>query len=91
MMMGVCWLWGEGKGRNRNTWQECVRRNMDLLDLKQHWTVNRDVWRDLIWGKLLTLDGPWMGPGWTLDRPWMDPGWTLDGELMRCLKNNTDI
>ena len=36
-------------GRGRKTWGECVKDDMKLLGLQP------DMWRDLIWGKRLTL------------------------------------
>ena len=44
-----------GRGRSRKTWEQCVRDDMKLLDLPPEWAVFRDMWRDLIWGKRLTL------------------------------------
>ena len=44
-----------GRGRNRKTWEQCVRDDMKLLGLHPEWAVFRDMWRDLIWGKRLTL------------------------------------
>ena len=40
-----------GRGRSKKTWEECLKRNMDLLGLKQEWAVNRD----LIRGEGLTI------------------------------------
>ena len=37
------------------TWEQCVRDDMKLLGLHPEWAVFRDMWRDLIWGKRLTL------------------------------------
>ena len=44
-----------GRGRSRRTWEQCVRDDMKLLGLHHEWAVFRDMWRDLIWGKRLTL------------------------------------
>ena len=44
-----------GRGRSRKTWDQCVRDDMKLLGLHPEWAVFRDMWRDLIWGKRLTL------------------------------------
>ena len=44
-----------GRGRSRKTWEQCVRDDMKLLGLHPEWAVFRDMWRDLIWGKRLTL------------------------------------
>ena len=44
-----------GRGRCRKTWEQCVRDDMKLLGLHPEWAVFRDMWRDLIWGKRLTL------------------------------------
>ena len=46
------WWW---RGRSRKTWEQCVRDDMRLLGLHSECAVFRDVWRDLIWGKRLTL------------------------------------
>ena len=44
-----------GQGRSRKTWEQCVKDDMKLLGLHSEWAIFRDVWRDLIWGKRLTL------------------------------------
>ena len=44
-----------GRGRSRKTWEQCIRDDMKLLGLHPEWAVFRDMWRDLIWGKRLTL------------------------------------
>ena len=44
-----------GRGRSRKTWEQCVRDDMKLLGLHPEWAIFRDMWRDLIWGKRLTL------------------------------------
>ena len=44
-----------GRGRSRKTWEQCVRDDMRLPGLHPEWAVFRDMWRDLIWGKRLTL------------------------------------
>ena len=44
-----------GRGRSRKTWEQCVRDDMKLLGLNPEWAIFRDMWRDLIWGKRLTL------------------------------------
>ena len=44
-----------GRGRSRKTWEQCVRDDIELLGLHPEWAVFRDMWRDLIWGKRLTL------------------------------------
>ena len=44
-----------GQGRSRKTWEQCVKDDMELLGLHSEWAIFRDVWRDLIWGKHLTL------------------------------------
>ena len=51
------WWWrGQGdRGRSRKTWEQCVRDDMKLLGLHPEWAIFRDMWRDLIWGKRLTL------------------------------------
>ena len=41
--------------RGRKTWEECVKNDMKLLGLQPEWVIFRDMWRDLIWGKRLTL------------------------------------
>ena len=45
----------KGRGRSRKTWEQCVRDDMKLLGLHPEWAIFRDMWRDLIWGKRLTL------------------------------------
>ena len=44
-----------GRGRSRKTWEQCVEDDMKMLGLHPEWAVFRDMWRDLIWGKRLTL------------------------------------
>ena len=44
-----------GQGGSRKTWERCVKDDMELLGLHSEWAIFRDVWRDLIWGKRLTL------------------------------------
>ena len=44
-----------GRGRSRKTWEQCVRDDMKLLGLHSEWAIFKDMWRDLIWGKHLTL------------------------------------
>ena len=44
-----------GRGGSRKTWEQCVRDDMKLLGLHPEWAVFMDMWRDLIWGKRLTL------------------------------------
>ena len=44
-----------GRGRSRKTWEQCVRDDMKLLGLHPEWAIFKDMWRDLIWGKRLTL------------------------------------
>ena len=44
-----------GQGRSRKMWEQCVRDDMKLLGLHSEWAIFRDMWRDLIWGKRLTL------------------------------------
>ena len=44
-----------GRGRSGKTWEQCVRDDMKLLGLHPEWAIFRDMWRDLIWGKRLTL------------------------------------
>ena len=39
------------KGRNRETWKQCVDKDMEVPGLHPEWVVFRDVWRDLIWAK----------------------------------------
>ena len=52
---GWWWRGREVGGRSRKTWEQCVRDDMKLLGLHPEWAVFRDMWRDLIWGKRLTL------------------------------------
>ena len=47
--------WWRGRGRSRKTWEQCMRDDMKLLGLHFEWAIFRDMWRDLIWGKRLTL------------------------------------
>ena len=35
--------------------EQCVRDDMELLGLHSEWAILKDMWRDLIWGKRLTL------------------------------------
>ena len=44
-----------GRRRSRKIWERCVRDDMRLLGLHPEWAVFKDMWRDLIWGKCLTL------------------------------------
>ena len=44
-----------GRSRSRKTWEQCVRDDMKLLGLHSEWAIFLDMWRDLIWGKRLTL------------------------------------
>ena len=37
------------------TWEQCVRVDMQLPGLHSEWAICKDMWRDLIWGKRLTL------------------------------------
>ena len=39
----------------RKTWEQCVKDDLKLLGLHSEWAIFRDMWRDLIWGKRLTL------------------------------------
>ena len=48
-------LWWMGRDGNRKTWEQCVKDDMKLLGLHSEWAIYRDMWRDLIWGKRLTL------------------------------------
>ena len=43
---------------SRKTWERCVRDDMRLLGLHSEWAIFKDMWRDLIWGKPLTLAYP---------------------------------
>ena len=43
-------------GRGGKTWGECINKNdKKLLGLQPEWTVFRDMWRDSIWNKRLTI------------------------------------
>ena len=44
-----------GRDRSRKMWEQCVKDDMRLLDLHCEWAIFKDMWRDLIWGKRLTL------------------------------------
>ena len=44
-----------GQGGGRKTRERCVKDDMELLGLHSEWAIFRDVWRDLIWDKHLTL------------------------------------
>ena len=44
-----------GRSRSRKMWEQCVRDDMKLLGLLSEWVIFNDMWRDLIWGKRLTL------------------------------------
>ena len=51
------WWWrgrGVGAGVGRRG-EQCVRDDMKLLGLHPEWAIFKDMWRDLIWGKRLTL------------------------------------
>ena len=50
--------WWRGRGVRAGvgkTWEQCVEDDMRQLGLHSEWAIFRDVWRDLIWGKHLTL------------------------------------
>ena len=50
--VGMWWWQGvRCAGRGRKTWRECVKDDMDELDLHSEWVVIRDMWRSLISGK----------------------------------------
>ena len=49
------WRGREVRAGSRKTWEQCVRDDMKLLGLHHEWATFRDMWRDLIWGKRLTL------------------------------------
>jgi hypothetical protein len=36
------------RGRGRKTWNECVRKDMDLLGLKEEWALDRIKWRGVL-------------------------------------------
>ena len=38
--------------RNRKTWRECVKDDMEVLGLLPEWAVFKDVWRDFIWANV---------------------------------------
>ena len=44
-----------GQGRSRKAWEQCVKDDMKLLGLHSEWAIFKDMWRDLTWGKRLTL------------------------------------
>ena len=44
-----------GRGRSRKTWKQYAKDYMKLLRLHSEWAIFRDMWRDLILGKRLTL------------------------------------
>ena len=51
------WWWrgrGVGTGGGK-TWEQCVRDDMKLLGLHSDRAIFKDMWRDLIRGKRLTL------------------------------------
>ena len=43
-----------GRGRSRKTWEQCVQDDMKLFGFE--WAIFRDMWRDLIQGKRLTVN-----------------------------------
>ena len=45
----------KGPGRGRKAWEQCVKDDMELLGLHSIGLSLGNVWRDLIWGKRLTL------------------------------------
>ena len=47
--------WAKGRGRSRKSWEQCVNDDIRLLGLHFEWAIYRYMWRDLIWGKRLTL------------------------------------
>ena len=49
------WPGVECVDRDRKTWGECVKVDMELLGLQPEWTMFRDTWREFIWDKRLTL------------------------------------
>ena len=45
-----------GRGRSRKTWEQCVRDDHEVcLVCIPSGLFSKDMWRDLIWGKRLTL------------------------------------
>ena len=48
---------GEMCGQRQEHLGECVKDDMKFLGLQPEWAMFRDMWRDLVWGKHLTL-GP---------------------------------
>ena len=38
----------DGGVKCRKTWGECVRKDIELLDLKLEWAIFRDVWRNSV-------------------------------------------
>ena len=43
-------MWSEMCGQGRETWGECVKDDMKLLELKPEWAIFKDMWRDVIHG-----------------------------------------
>ena len=52
-----CWWRGRGiRAKVGRGGEQCVREDMKLLGLQHsEWAIFKDMWRDLIWGKRLTL------------------------------------
>ena len=59
MWWGVAEMWQVAgvryKGRNRKTWREYVKDDMEVLSLRPECAVFRDMWRDFHMSKRLTL------------------------------------
>ena len=45
-------VWEGCRGRGKKTWGEHASNDIELLGLEPEWTIDRDVGRDSIWGKL---------------------------------------
>ena len=46
---------GRGVGAGVGRRGKCGKDDMKLLGLHSEWAIFSDMWRDLIWGKRLTL------------------------------------
>ena len=54
-MIGCLLVEGWGGGVGAGVGRQCVRDDIKLLGLHCGWAIFRDMWRNLIWGKRLTL------------------------------------
>ncbi len=55
----------KGRGRSRKTWGECVRQDLQSLNLKAEWAQDRTKWKGLFGGNRPTRASM---EKWTLNR-----------------------